>query len=1018
MMETLSGRALSHASDKATETALQTGPILIDERTIIREDCVSRRYVTLTENGIITSKRKSPRKTASSWPFVDGCKVQPCKGIATRMCTVLHSRYTVLSLSYKNSKQNLFCFRIIWPQDAGNDKQRVRLLAFTDQSAATAWHSSASAAVALHNSTITRSPSGPVSAASPSVPSHIRHASMPAVSPSLVSSSRITLSQDGFPESPVRGAIHTPSRQQPDSNRSRAAAADQATAAPARSPSPASDDLAAFHNALDSSWTHVSSSEGDYGPASGGTTGVPHTPQYAQTAAQSCSRAGRGMSDLWPENGADHSPMRRAVSEDSNLGAAGHAAETSPGEYSAPLRAWGRFRLVNGLAIWREGSNPQPSGGGDDPAATTGTVAAAAAAAKAVMERAGAPQLDSFMVSHRIRGSPRQVVRTLMRLDGRGSAFWAFESISEVRELHGRDGGKQFRAIMAPPNSLQAVFVRRREFFLQLSVRRDDDDCYVVLLHSIPREQQGRTFVRTPGTVEGRIVSMGFTIAPLKPRYRRAGSSAGGGSGSGAAALPAGAGGALNSPECLVTLVLSMDLGGWLGARTLLRYTLPFWSELQRGWVEALLLSLVALGNKVDQDCFVRGEEDLFDTDTSFLLRPWHASLPATKSGVSQHWPHAISTMPDVAAAAVATPSAATGEDSTHTPPLPAAVDGRALGGALAPRRAEPKPADDAVPAPGKTPGALGGASGDTAAASLAAGKAPVDTGRVPPQPHTQPHRAQTWLDPVYYSSPGAQPFKVRGKNYLSDRKKVPSEEPAFRLAGMELVKTDAPVYHISRYIPAVRQSTAPFSFVLCFTLPYARRILSLVLIFEADGMLGAAPQSDEDDDEDEDGKLSPFDLCMARFLADKGPLRDAKLKLIPSLAQGSWVVRQAVGQTPVILGKRLKTEYTMEDAYIEADVDISANATAAGVTSLVAGAIKSLVFDIGIVLEGHSAEELPERLLGSVRLNHLDLKAAVDLDTSTEIPSVPRQVPAGFVVDGSDPRRSAAAASASSTTP
>lgn len=43
------------------------------------------------------------------------------------------------------------------------------------------------------------------------------------------------------------------------------------------------------------------------------------------------------------------------------------------------------------------------------------------------------------------------MVRTLLRLDGRGSAFWAFESMSEVRELHGRDGGKQFRAIMAPP---------------------------------------------------------------------------------------------------------------------------------------------------------------------------------------------------------------------------------------------------------------------------------------------------------------------------------------------------------------------------------------------------------------------------------------------------------------------------------------------------------------------------------------------------------------------------------------
>lgn len=143
-------------------------------------------------------------------------------------------------------------------------------------------------------------------------------------------------------------------------------------------------------------------------------------------------------------------------------------------------------------------------------------------------------------------------------------------------------------------SAFQAAFVRRREFFLQLSVRHDDDDCYVVLLHSIPAEQEGHTFARTPGTVEGRIVSMGFTIAPLKPRYRRPGSSAGGGGDPWPAAA-----GAAGSPECLVTLVLSMDLRGWLGARTLLRYTLPFWSELQRGWVESLLMSLVALGNKV-----------------------------------------------------------------------------------------------------------------------------------------------------------------------------------------------------------------------------------------------------------------------------------------------------------------------------------------------------------------------------------------------------------------------------------
>lgn len=36
MMDTSSGRDMSHASDKTLDTALQSGRILMDERTIIR----------------------------------------------------------------------------------------------------------------------------------------------------------------------------------------------------------------------------------------------------------------------------------------------------------------------------------------------------------------------------------------------------------------------------------------------------------------------------------------------------------------------------------------------------------------------------------------------------------------------------------------------------------------------------------------------------------------------------------------------------------------------------------------------------------------------------------------------------------------------------------------------------------------------------------------------------------------------------------------------------------------------
>ena len=54
--------------------------------------------------------------------------------------------------------------------------------------------------------------------------------------------------------------------------------------------------------------------------------------------------------------------------------------------------------------------------------------------------------------------------------------------------------------------------------------------------------------------------------------------------------------------------------------------------------------------------------------------------------------------------------------------------------------------------------------------------------------------------------------------------------------------------------------------------------------------------------------------LCMRRFLAGSGPradqLRSSMFKLVPSVEQGSWIIRQSVGNTPVLLGKKLKTEY------------------------------------------------------------------------------------------------------------
>jgi hypothetical protein len=82
----------------------------------------------------------------------------------------------------------------------------------------------------------------------------------------------------------------------------------------------------------------------------------------------------------------------------------------------------------------------------------------------------------------------------------------------------------------------------------------------------------------------------------------------------------------------------------------------------------------------------------------------------------------------------------------------------------------------------------------------------------------------------------------------------------------------------------------------------------------------------------------------------------------------GSWVMRQAVGSTPVVIGTKLATSYHRGANYLEVTVDISSNSTAASITNFVAGAVSTLSIWLGFVLEGKVVEHLPERLLGALQ--------------------------------------------------
>ncbi|XP_020578361.1 protein ENHANCED DISEASE RESISTANCE 2-like isoform X2 [Phalaenopsis equestris] len=178
------------------------------------------------------------------------------------------------------------------------------------------------------------------------------------------------------------------------------------------------------------------------------------------------------------------------------------------------------------------------------------------------------------------------------------------------------------------------------------------------------------------------------------------------------------------------------------------------------------------------------------------------------------------------------------------------------------------------------------------------------------------------WTKP---SEPG---FMIRGKSYLKDCSK--SE------GGKKL----------------------PFILVINLEIP-AKPFYSLVLYYGAERPIN---------------KQS----LLGRFVEGSDVFRDSRFKLIPSIVEGYWMVKRAVGTKACLLGKAVTCRYLREDNFLEIDVDIGSSSVARHIMGLVLGYVTGIVVDLAILIEAKEENELPEFILGAVRLNRLRLDSAV----------------------------------------
>lgn len=58
--------------------------------------------------------------------------------------------------------------------------------------------------------------------------------------------------------------------------------------------------------------------------------------------------------------------------------------------------------------------------------------------------------------------------------------------------------------------------------------------------------------------------------------------------------------------------------------------------------------------------------------------------------------------------------------------------------------------------------------------------------------------------------------------------------------------------------------------------------------------------------------------------------------KFIPHIAEGSWVIKQSVGKTPVIMGSKLGLSYHQTKRYFEVTVDVASSPAASYITGMV----------------------------------------------------------------------------------
>ncbi|KAK1419639.1 hypothetical protein QVD17_28867 [Tagetes erecta] len=209
--------------------------------------------------------------------------------------------------------------------------------------------------------------------------------------------------------------------------------------------------------------------------------------------------------------------------------------------------------------------------------------------------------------------------------------------------------------------------------------------------------------------------------------------------------------------------------------------------------------------------------------------------------------------------------------------------------------------------------------------------------------------------------------FLIRGPNYLKDNQKNKAKGTMMEMVGADWLQSDNREDNIAGRPGGIVQKYAAqggpeFFFVINIQVPGTTQY-NLALYYMTRTPLNESPS-------------------LERFVNGDDAFRNSRLKLIPYISKGSWLVKQSVGKKACLVGQALEVNYFRGENYLELDIDVGSSTVARGVVNLVLGYLNNLVVEMAFVIQANTQDELPESLLGTCRLNHMDTEKSVCVES------------------------------------